>query len=308
VFRPGTSTSSVVVVGSGPLPSAVEARANRGGTVAGTSLYLLDAERGIVLDSIRVGSDGVGEDEQACGASGCHGLKNALAADPAVLLGSGSQPAAVYVGDLDGRLWRADVGAGASSPRFAGPPRLVYQGAATEPIFAAVGLVRAGLDRTFVFVGTGSDLAPSARASPHGRLLALEETAGGASRRGEVVLGTADGAAEEVSSLPAIAGDVVFFSTTFLGGSPCRPGVGRLYALTFGWGIAYDWNGDGRRDAADHLTLESAAGSRLTAPVVADRHVYVTAGGRLQVLGDPRGFNQGPGFSGVRVVSWREVH
>ena len=309
VFRLGASGPSVVVVGSGPLPASVERQPNRGGVAAGSSLYLLDAGTGALLDAGRVASDGLGEDPESCAAAGCAGLKNALAADPAVLIGAGSMPPAqVYLGDLDGRLWRADVGQEASGPRFAGPLRLVYQGLAGEPVFSAAGLARPGHDRTFIFLGTGSDLAPSTRASPAGRLLVLEETAAGTAVRGQVPLSTSGDVEERVSSLPAVAGETVFFSTTFLGGTACEPGVGRLYALTFGFGVAYDWNGDGRRDAGDLVRLGGPGAGRVTPPVVADRHLFVAAGDQLQVFGDPRGYNQGPGFSGVRVLFWREVH
>ncbi len=309
VFRMGPAGPSVVVVGSGPLPATVERQTNRGGVPAGTSLYLLDAETGALLDSSRVASDGVGEDHEACEAAGCAGLKNALASDPAVLLDAGTRPASVFLGDLDGRLWRADVGRDDSGPRFAGPLRLLYGGRAGEPIFGSAAVVRSGLDRTFVFVATSSDLAPTTRASPPGRLLAFEETPSGVAMRGEIPLSGGGGGVEErASSMPALAGDMVFFSTTSVGGTACDNGVGRLYALTFGFGVAYDWSGDGRRDTRDTASVGSAGAGRVTPPVAADRHVLVAAGGELRVFGDPRGYNQGPGFSGVRVVSWREVY
>ncbi len=308
VFRLGASEPSVVVVGSGPLSRRAERQSNRAGVAAGTSLYLLDAGSGALLDASRVDSDGVAEDEEACAATGCAGMKNALAADPAVLLADGGRSARVYLGDLDGRVWRSEVRPQASGARFAGPARLVYEGRASEPVFSAAGLARPGLDRTFVFVGTGSDLAPWARTSPPGRLLVLEETPTGAAVRGEVQLANAAGAEEKVSSMPALAGETVFFTTTFVGGSPCDPGLGRLYGLTFGFETAYDWNGDGKRDGADVLRLGGAGAGRVSPPVAADRHLFVAAGDRLQLFGDPRGYNQGPGFAGVRILWWREVH
>lgn len=308
VFRLGAAGPSVAVVGSGPLPRDVERQPNRGGVAAGTSLYLLEAATGRLLDLGRVSSDGIGEEPEGCPAAGCGGLKNALAADPAVLLGEGGRPAQVYLGDLDGRLWRADVRQEAVGLRLGGPLRMVYEGHAGEPVFSAAGLVRAGFGRTFVFVGTGSDLAPSTRASPPGRLLAFEETAGATVVRGEVALSSAGGFEERVSSLPAVAGETVFFSTTFVGGTACDPGVGRLYALTFGLGIAHDWNGDGRRDGGDVVRLGAAGAGRLSPPTAADRHLLVSAGNELRIFGDPRGYNEGPGFSGVQVLWWREVH
>jgi hypothetical protein len=307
VFR-FASGPSVAVVGSGPLPASVERQASRAGVPAGTSLYLIEAASGALLDSGRVASDGVGDDQESCAAAGCPGLKNALAADPSVLLGTGSLPARVYLGDLDGRLWRGDVRMGDTGIRFAGPLRLLYEGHAGEPIFSAAGLLRPGLDRTFVFVGTGSDLAPSTRASPPGRLLALEDTPAGARVRGEVALSSAGGGEERVSSLPAMAGDAVFFTTTFLGGTACDPGIGRLYSLTLGFGVACDWNRDGRRDAGDLVRLGVAGAGRASPPTVADGHVLVAAGGELRVFGDPGRYNQGQGFGGVRVLWWREGH
>ncbi|MBP1637124.1 MAG: hypothetical protein H6Q10_3698, partial [Acidobacteria bacterium] len=277
VFRTGGDGSPVVLTGSGPLPASAERQANRGRIPAGRTLYLLDAGTGALLDASRVEADGLGEDQDRCPQAGCTAFKNALAADPAVLLGTGSAPARAYIGDLDGRLWRYEVRQEAEGPRFAGTPRLVYEGPASEPIFAAAGLARPGFDRTFVFLATGSDLAPSARGAPTGRLLALEDAPAGVALRGEIVLGATGIGEERVSSLPALAGDVVFFSTTYSGGTACDPGTGRLYALTFGWGAAYDWSGDGRRDRADFATLRAAAPGRVSAPTAADRHVLVAA-------------------------------
>ena len=307
-FRLGPGGRSVLLVGSGPLPARAERQPNRGRTPAGTTMYLLDAGSGAVLDTRFVGDDGVGEDEEACGASGCAGLKNALAADPAVLLLPGTPPARAYLGDLDGRLWRAEVQEDAGGTRFSGQPRLLLEGAPTEPLFASVGLLRPGLDRTLLFLGTGSDLASPGGASPPGRLLTIEETHAGVTTRSEVLLATAaSGAEERVSSLPAAVGDIFLFSTSFVGGSACEAGSGRLYALDLWGGLAYDWNRDGRRDAGDAVCLEAPAGGRVTPPIVADRHVFLASADRLQVFGDPGGFNQGPGFRGVRLLSWREL-
>ena len=308
VFHLGTSGPSVAVVGSGPFPRDAERQANRGGVAAGRSLYLLEAASGRLLDSRQVPGDGIGEGPESCPAAECGGLKNALAADPAVLIGDGGRPAQVYLGDLDGHLWRADVRQEEAGLSLGGALRMVYEGRAGEPIFSAAGLVRTGFGRTFVFVGTGSDLAPSTRASPPGRLLALEETDGATAVRAEVALSSTGALEERVSSLPAVAGETVFFSTTFVGGTACDPGVGRLYALTFGLGMAHDWNGDGRRDGADVVRLGAAGAGRVSPPAAADRHLLVSAGNELRIFGDPRGYNQGPGFSGVRVLWWREVH
>ena len=99
----------------GFLPYSVQQQANRGGVVAGTTFYIVDAKTGAVLASQDVGSDGVNETNNNCatdnGVAGCQKIKNALQ------VGSGGDRAAdsryitkAYIGDLDGKIWRFDIG------------------------------------------------------------------------------------------------------------------------------------------------------------------------------------------------------
>jgi hypothetical protein len=283
----------------------VERRPNRGGATAGTALYLLDPWNGALLDTRSVGSDGLGEDEEGCPAGGCGVMKNALAADAVALRSGDEGSAAVYLGDLDGKLWKTRVRDDPGGPRFDGQPRLLFQGPASAPLFSAVGIVAPGLGLTYVFFGTGSSLLRSDGSSPG--LFSLLEGPSGVGQAVPLNLERGPGPGEVLSGAPAVAGEVVFFATTLLARNGCEPPEGRLYALTLSGGTAYDVNRDGRRDADDKVRIRLPARSRLTAPTVADRHLFVAAPDKAEVFGDPQRFNAGPGFSGVRVISWREV-
>lgn len=304
----GAEGRFVVVVGSGRLARTAEEQPQRGGTRGGTRLYMLDAATGSLLDSRDVGSDGVAEDQDECPPAGCARLKNALQADP---LGTGPPDTGaidrVYQGDLDGRLWRFDLAAGPGPPGFAGPPRLLLDSGSDQPIFGSVAVVAGSAGQAYVFLATGSDLVPGAGGGR--RLIGLMDGSGGASRQFERRLRSAatDGVDEGAAGAPTVAGGVVFFTTSSgRPGSGCESPETRLYALTVSGGVAYDANGDGRRDDREDVIVASVRAGRATGPVVADRHVFVATGDRLQVFGDPEGYDAGPGFLGLRIVSWRE--
>ena len=298
---------TLVMVGLGPLPAALQRAGNRGGTVAGTRLYLLDAGSGAILDSRDVGSDGEGEDQDSCPASGCRRFKNAVAADAVVVQAVGHDPQA-YVGDLDGRLWGVRVGREDGRPRFSGV-RLVFAAGPEHPLFTAVAAIPAGAGATYVFLGTGGDQLLLAADRPPARIVTLLDAPAGVSKVAELALGSlaGEGVDERLSALPAAGGDVVFFAATAVVAGGCRPAESRLYAVTISGGAAYDTTGDGRRDARDSARVATLPGGRATSPVVADRHLYLTAGDQVEVFGDPVRFNTGPGFVGVRVLSWRDV-
>jgi hypothetical protein len=115
------------------------------------------------------------------------------------------------------------------------------------------------------------------------------------------------GADEKVTTFPAVAGDIVFFTTTVLKPTtPCVLPDARLYSLTFIGGAAYDTTGDGFITAADTTLTATITGARATAPFVVDQHLSFTAGGEVQLFGDPQDYNNGVGQVGVRILSWRE--
>jgi len=301
------ATPSLALLGSGPLPESVQRGSNRGGTVAGTRVYLLDARSGAVLESRDVGSDGEGEEQDGCPASGCTRFKNAVAADPVVVPGAG-HPTRAYVGDLDGRLWRFELAEGGEAPQLS-VPRLVFSAGAWHPVLSPVGTVRAGTGGTYVFLGTGGDQLAMSGERPASRILTLFDSPSGVMRVAELSLESRAGGGrdERLSALPAAGGEVIFFSATAAPANGCEPAESHVYALTISGGSAFDTTGDDRRDAEDAPRVASLATGRATAPTVADRHLFVATGDHLQVFGDPSGFNAGPGFVGVRVLSWREV-
>jgi hypothetical protein len=112
--------------------------------------------------------------------------------------------------------------------------------------------------------------------------------------------------AEKVSGSPAVAGGVVFFTTTrFALAAACVASESTLYALTFTGGPAYDNTDDGRVDGRDSPRVRRVNGARGTAPFTADRHVIFAAGGKVEIFGDPDAFNNSVGRTIVRILSWR---
>src|SRR5262249_40544414 len=134
-----TSGPFAVLTGSGFLKYSIEQQANRGGTTAGTTFYILDAKTGTVLASKNVGNDNKGETVDSCATAGdCTKLKNALQADPVATGPSDSRfITKAYTGDLDGRIWRFDIQLNASHvPTMPNNAVKVYDMGASQPNFA----------------------------------------------------------------------------------------------------------------------------------------------------------------------------
>jgi hypothetical protein len=113
---------------------------------------------------------------------------------------------------------------------------------------------------------------------------------------------------ERVTAFLAVAGDIVFFTTTTFSPSlPCTPPNANLYACTFIGGAAYDTNNSGTFTAADSVLVKTIAGQRATAPFVVDQHLMFGNGSNVSMFGNADDFNNGVGQAGVRILSWREV-
>jgi hypothetical protein len=111
-----------------------------------------------------------------------------------------------------------------------------------------------------------------------------------------------------VTAFPAVAGDIVFFTTTtFRPANPCLSSDANLYAFTYTGGPAYDTNADGRLKNNDSVKVTTIAGARATAPFVVDQHLVLGAGSMVEVFGNPEDYNNGVGQVGVRILTWREV-
>ncbi|MEW5984471.1 MAG: PilC/PilY family type IV pilus protein [Acidobacteriota bacterium] len=302
----------VVLMGSGFLPYTRQQSANRGGAVAGTTLYMLRMADGAVLDSRSVGSDGLAETVDSCSAAGnCTRMKNALQADPVAAGPPESRyMTKVYVGDLDGRVWRVNLGLdGSGTPRFTTGPAKLTDMTAAHPIFSSMATVNVGGTQDYIFFGTGSDLLSSVGVSQSYKLVGVLDQSGTGTRKFETALEKTDGILgdEKVSAFPAVAGDIVFFATSiFRPGAACTPDGASLYALTFIGGAAYDTNNDGRLTSRDTPKVRSVSHGRATAPFVVDQHLVFASGGKVEIIGDPRDYNNGVGQMGVRTLSWRE--
>ena len=301
----------VALVGSGFLPRSRELAPNRLGIKAGTTFYLLKMADGTVFDSRDVGSDATAEELDNCAVAGnCSRMKNALQADPVATGPANTRYITKsYIGDLDGRVWRFDLGLDASKvPRFSGSPLRLFDAGATHPLFASMASVNVGGTQDYLFFASGSDALPSNGVNQAYKLFGVLDTGSTGSAKFTINLEAVDGAAgdEKPSIFPAVAGDIVFFTTTtFYPATPCRAPTANLYALTFLGGAAYDTNNSGSLTKTDSTKVRSVDGGRATAPFVVDQHLVFAAGEKVEILGDPRDYNNGFGQVGVRILSWR---
>jgi hypothetical protein len=309
------SSPYVMLVGSGFLPySAQHLQANRADVVAGTTFYVIDVNDGHVLASKDVGSDGVMETLDSCSSpavNDCTKFKNALQSDPVATGPSDSRfITEVYLADLDGRVWRIDLTLSGSTVSIPANPTKLYDDSAKQPFFSSLATVNVGGANQYVFGGTGSDILPSNGVSEQYRLLGILDNGSSGTKTFELDLIKVDNTAgdEKVTSFPAVAGDIVFFTTTtFNPATPCSLPSASLHALTFIGGPAYDTNGDSEFDSKDSTLIKTIAGTRASAPFIVDQHLAFTAGTQLQMFGDPADFNNGVGQAGVRILSWREL-
>ncbi len=168
--------------------------------------------------------------------------------------------------------------------------------------------VNVGGSQDYLFFASGSDALPSNGVSQSYKLFGVLDTSGIGVQKFAYSLEAVDGAGgdEKPSTFPAVAGEIIFFSTTtFRPTAPCTEPTANLYALTFLGGPAYDTNNSGNLTAADTVKIRSAATGRATAPFVVDQHLVFASGGKVEILGDPRDYNNGFGQVGVRILSWR---
>jgi hypothetical protein len=309
----GTGPYSVLV-GSGFLPFSVQQQ--RHVTSAGTTFYILNAADGSVYASVDVGSDGLNEDSDGCGivANDCRQIKNALQADP-VAIGASDRRfiTKAYFGDLDGAVWRFNITLdGSSRPAIGAKTRLFpgVSGESDQPIFGSMATVNvAGLNH-YIFFGTGSDRLPSTGSSTVYHLRGINDNGTvPAPRTFDVALAKTASLStdEKVTAFPAVAGDIVFFTTTTFSSTACTAPNANLYALTFSGGPAYDTNADNVFNGSDRVKVTTITGERATAPFIVDQHLVIGAGGTVSVFGDPADYNNGVGNAGVRILSWREV-
>jgi hypothetical protein len=314
----GVTGPYTILVGSGFLPYATQQQANRGGIVAGTTFYLLDAKTGTVYAASDVGSDNSNETVNNCRANaaaagpGCKRIKNALQTDP-VATGPSDQRyiTKAYLGDLDGNVWRFDVSLDASSKPTITAKNKLYAVGADQPIFNSMATVNVGGTSQYVFFGTGSDLLPATDKNTVYRMLAVLDSGAAAGTKSfeRLLTKTATLSADErVTAFPAVAGDIVFFTTTtFTTANPCGAPSANLYAFTFIGGAAYDTNDDSKFTSTDSVLIKTIAGERATAPFIVDQHLVFGSGKNVSIFGNKDDFNNGVGQAGVRILSWREV-
>ena len=305
-----------VLLGSGFLPYSVQQQINRGGVVAGTTFYIVDAKTGAVLASKDVGSDGINETNNNCatdnGAAGCQKSKNALMSDPVATGPTDSRYVTkTYIPDLDGNIWRFDFGLDSGGVVKISATTQLFSAGADQPIYNSMATVTVGT-KQYVFVGTGSDLLPQTDKNTIYRLLGVLDNGASGSKTFEKLLqkttsGTTITTDERVTAFPAVAGDIVFFTTTVLN-ALCSAPDARLYAFTFIGGPAYDNTGDNAVKGSDTPLVKTVAGQRATAPFIVDQHVvFGTGGSNVAMFGDSNDYNNGIGQAGVRILSWREV-
>ena len=297
-----------LLTGSGFLTKTKQDQSNRGGTIAGTTFYLINIDDGTVFDSESVGSDGVAENVDNCvTANNCGQFKNALQAD---VVATGPPETRfvtkAYVGDLDGNVWRFDMTMQSGVPVVTAKTNLHSAGAA-HPLFASMATVHIGATQSYVFFGTGGDLLPSTGlpTTHKYKLISLLDEGSSGSVKFTELLQQIDGVGndEKVTGFPAVAGDIVFFVTTITKpANACQLPDGALFAMTFTGGKGYLASGTNSGNAI--LTL---SGARVSAPFIVDQHIAFAFGNKLEILGDPNDFNNGVGQVGVRILSWRDM-
>jgi len=185
----------------------------------------------------------------------------------------------------------------------------LYDDKDSQPIFNSMAVIDiGGGTQRYLFAGTGSDLLPSTGVSTQYKLLGILDQSSSGSVTFTRLLTKVDGAGDEekITAYPAVAGDVVFFTTTTFKVGVCTLPDANLYALTFIGGPAYDNTGDDKVTSKDTPLVKTVTGVRATAPFVVDQHLVFGAGETLQLFGDPQDFNNGVGQAGVRILSWRE--
>lgn len=305
-----------VLTGSGFFSYSKQTAANRGGIIAGSTFYLLNVETGEVYDSRDVGNDGNAEHVDNCAVANpthCEAIKNALQADPVATGPPDSRYITkAYIGDLDGRVWRFDLALVNGLPKITAAPATLYDAGANQPMFASMATVNVGT-RQYLFFATGSDLLPTDNLgvlkAPFKLLGILDQGASGTKTFDFTLVRLLNRTSEEkATAFPAVAGDIVFFTTTtFHPATPCILPDANLYALTFIGGPAYDNTGDNRITSADTTKVKTVTGARATASFISDQHVVFGAGGKVELFGDKEDYNNGVGQVGVRILSWREM-
>jgi hypothetical protein len=178
----------------------------------------------------------------------------------------------VYIGDLDGNVWRFNLALDASlKPAITATTRL-YSAGADQPIVNAMATVNVGGTNQYIFFGTGGDLLPGTGKDTVNHLLGVLDNGvavPGAKALDRALTKTAGSGSEitvdeKVTSFPAVAGDIVFFTTTtFKPALPCSPPDARLYAFTFIGGAACGSTGDDKITVADTPLVKR---SRRSAP------------------------------------------
>ena len=239
--------------------------------------------------------------------------KNALQSDPVATGPSDSRfITKTYIGDLDGNLWRFDVALdGSNVPKINATTKL-YSAGTDQPIFNSMATLNVGGTQQFIFFGTGGDLLPGTDKNTLYHLLGVQDNGASGAKTFDQVLQKSNGPSitvdEKVTSFPAVAGDIVFFTTTvFNAAAPCTAPQANLYAFTYIGGAAYDNTGDNAVTKSDTTLVKSIAGKRATAPFIVDQHLAFSAGGNVEMFGDPTAYNNGVGQAGVRILSWREI-
>jgi hypothetical protein len=324
----------VMIVGSGYLKYSVQSNHRPLATRSGTTFYVFDVEDGSVLGSKDVGADTNAETNDDCrniGGGDCRKMKNALQMDPVATGPTESRFISMaYIGDLDGKVWKFSLGLNGDAMTLSNPTSLFSAGA-DYPLFSSMATVNVG-GANHIFIGTGSDLLPSPDAAAKQQtssLLVLLDNGSSATKKAEILLEKIDGTAgeEKVTTFPAVAGDIVFFTTTTYNANAATmcatPFTANLYAFTFIGGPAYDTNNDGKLSSGttgstggkkggstatpDSQKVFSSAGKRATAPFIVDQHLVFSTDGSVQMFGNPQDFNNGVGQAGVRILSWRTV-
>ncbi len=169
-----------------------------------------------MYDSRSVTTDGVNETNSDCrvdnGTAGCQKMKNALQTDPVATGPADSRYVTKsYIGDLDGNVWRFDIGLNGSNNPIIQHRVKLYASGADQPIFNSMATVNVGPTAAGTYsYGTGSDLLPQTDKNTVYRLLGILDSGATGSKTMERLLtktGTSSVTSDErVTAFPAVAG------------------------------------------------------------------------------------------------------
>jgi hypothetical protein len=264
----------------------------------GNTFYVIDATSGNIIKKFEVGDS-----------------KNKIPAGATAFDSNGDgRVEAVYFGDYSGILWKITL-TGKNEKNW-NLVKLYDPGTdllAKYPIFYPPAVTKNKKGQVLVYFGQGNELDLFEKTNTYSFFEIMDPgtNVDGSGKNNWVTKLNANGAGEKVLASPAVANNVVYFTTWQYTGieSNCGAGVGRIYALTEtnpgvdGGAAAFYIDVDtGAPLSKPQKSFELGKGIP-TAPIVTNKGIYVSSSldaGKIRFL-------KIPPWGTNRLKSWREV-